>query len=339
MVNIAALRCGHSGAIEDLRNALFNHGYFYATDVADLPAEYIRGVYEYSGRVHALPASIKQKYAQRGGTGSYSGPDIGQPELQYEASGAVANVCGWDYSRARFSLGSSGEEGDARYPPASTLSPPFANVLDELYERQNKLARVLMTGLEAALELPERTLLNMFEGEEGGEGDYGTIRLLMYPGGTGLDPPTKAGPGIGAHTDFECFTLMHQNASGLQFMPRSGDGHGDWVDAPVLPADFVVIIGDMLERLTNGILLATPHRVLNTPHPRWSIIRFNAFAPGTVIRPLQQFVTDDRPVRYSPAVMQEHMETTMKNLEAGLGSWDVDGARSLSATYRYRHLE
>ena len=58
-----------------------------------------------------------------------------------------------------------------------------------------------------------------------------------------------------------------------------------------------------------------------------------------MIRPLQQFVTDDRPVRYSPAVMQEHMETTMKNLEAGLGSWDVDGARSLSATYRYRHLE
>ena len=55
-------------------------------------------------------------------------------------------------------------------------------------------------------------------------------------------------------------------------------------------AAFLVIIGDMFERLTNGMLRATPHRVCLTDHPRESIIRFNAFAPDTIIRPLDVFV-------------------------------------------------
>ncbi|EOD29610.1 hypothetical protein EMIHUDRAFT_233678 [Emiliania huxleyi CCMP1516] len=155
---------------------------------------------------------------------------------------------------------------------------------------------------------------------EDGAGDFGTIRLLHYPG-----------------DDFECFTLMHQNAPGLQLMPRQrgGGGHGGWVDAPVRPGEFVVTVGDMLERLTNGVLLATPHRVLPTHHARDSIIRFNAFAPHTLVAPLRPFVTADRPAAYSPVEMREHMETTMRNLEAGLGSWDTERQRSRSASYEY----
>jgi hypothetical protein len=33
--------------------------------------------------------------------------------------------------------------------------------------------------------------------------------------------------------------------------------------------------------------------------------------------------------------MREHMETTMRNLEAGLGSWDSEHQRSSSAKYEY----
>ena len=65
------------------------------------------------------------------------------------------------------------------------------------------------------------------------------------------------------------------------------------------PGEFIVIVGDMLERLINGALLATPHRVLPTAHPRSSIIRFNAFAPETLIAPLDAFVTPERPRAYS----------------------------------------
>ena len=90
--------------------------------------------------------------------------------------------------------------------------------------------------------------------------------------------------GIAPHTDFEVFTLMHQSAPGLQFLPvasappqlqQQGQGQQkeeeekaeeeeEWVDAPVVASDFVVIVGDVLERYTNGVLKATPHRVRNS---------------------------------------------------------------------------
>ena len=315
--------------VRHLRAALEERGYFYAANVDVLPEAYISSVYEYSRMAHALPANVKTKYAQRGGTGAYSGPDIGQLELQYEATGSPATVCGWDYSRTRFTLAAEDGGRDATYPSAAELQPPFASTLDELYARQDKLAMALLGGFEAALDLPPRTLRNMFVG-----GDFGTIRLLYYPGDTAATQNTT---GIGAHTDFECFTLMHQNAHGLQLMPRMADGgHGEWMDAPVRDAEFIVIVGDMLERLTNGTLLATPHRVLPTAHARSSIIRFNAFAPEVLIEPLPAFVGPARPPAYSSVRMREHMETTMRNLEAGLGSWDVERQRSRSAKYDYQ---
>ena len=367
LINMKKLR-RKSDEDDALRAALIEYGYFYAAGVQELSAGYIASIYEYSVAAHKLPPDVKMKYAQRGGTGVYSGPDIGQLELQYEADGIAARVCGWDYSRTRFTLGDTRAEGDDRYPSAEELTPYFPHVLDELYARQDALARVLLGGFERALELPAATLIDMFQGEEGG--DFGTIRLLQYPGDGSTGGEDGAGglvaslsetTGIGAHTDFECFTLMHQNAPGLQLMPRlksssGGDdggsssgssdvdggtfcGHGDWIEAPVRPSEFVVIIGDMLERLTNGVLLATPHRVLPTPHPRASIIRFNAFGPRTVVAPLDAFVTPDRPPRYSPVRMQQHMETTMTNLAAGLGSWDARARRSRSATYEYEALD
>lgn len=378
LVDISALKAGCQYATSDLRRALFSHGYFYATNVAELPATYIQSLYVYSARCHSLSLDIKRKYRQRdGGTGAYSGPDIGQPELQYEA-GVDARVCAWDYSRAQFSLAStascdegyvsregyvvvSGDDSndggnvDHRYPATNEIDPPFATVLDDCYTRQNALARVILGGFERALDLPSNTLLDMFETDDGG--DFGTIRLLHYPG-CGEQEDTLGGDssisittaemttGISAHTDFECFTLMHQSAPGLQILPRrrpdvnddysSGGGHyHEWMDMPVRPAEFVVIIGDMLERLTNGALLATPHRVLPMSHKRDSIIRFNAFAPSTVIAPLRPFVSVDRPVGYSPVLMKTHMEVTMKNLEAGKGSWDPEQQRSISARWDY----
>ena len=51
----------------------------------------------------------------------------------------------------------------------------------------------------------------------------------------------------------------------------------------VRDGEFVVIVGDVLERFTNGELVATPHRVVPTTHERFSIIRFNAVAESTVI--------------------------------------------------------
>jgi isopenicillin N synthase-like dioxygenase len=166
-------------------------------------------------------------------------------------------------------------------------------------------------------------------------GDLGTIRFIRYPPS---DPePDPDARGISAHTDFEFFTLMHQDKPGLQFMlpPGAGDEAGQWIDAPVRPESYVIIVGDMLERFTNGLLHATPHRVLPCPWQRHSIIRFVAVHPETLVEPMEQFITDARPRAYTAVTMHKHMETTLSNLAEGKGAWDMVTDRSITATYVY----
>ena len=235
LVDVSALLEGRSSAraraavAAAIGSALRTRGYFYAQRVHLLPAPYISSIYAFARRAHALPPHVKARYAQRGGTGAYSGPDIGQPEIEYEP-GKASPACSWDYMRERFSLAAEATGGTAgdRYPgEAEGLSPTFVEVLDDLYERQNVLTRALLSGIGAALGLPPDTLLDL-SGHGGGGGDMGTIRLISYPGEddalvNGGEGKGGGDVGIGAHTDFELFTLMHQDASGLQLLPRSAD--------------------------------------------------------------------------------------------------------------------
>ena len=254
-------------------DALRRRGYFYAAGVSPLPPDYIAETYGYLRRLHRLPQATKKRFASDNGSGGgYSGADVGVDELAYEA-GSTSTVRSWDYSPVGVNRRASAE----RYPGSDVIQPAFGEYAAELYERQNELARALMVGFAEALELPKATFSDMFgsaeEGGKEGKGDLGTIRLLCYPGVSGQlseQELATANHGISAHTDFEAFTLMHQDQPGLQFLPAStgegsegGEGgEGEWVDAPVRPGEFVVIVGDVLERFTNGVLKATPHKVL-----------------------------------------------------------------------------
>ena len=284
--------------------------------------------YGYLGKLHNLPKEIKQQYSQRDGHGAYSGADIGQAELAYDPT-TSASVRAWDYSRTRFTLKQGDEDGGGnRYPGIDVVEPDYTKFVDDLYERQDVLGTALMIAMAECLHLPPSTFSDMFRG-----GDFGTIRLLSYPETDG-ETAEAANIGISAHTDFEAFTLMHQDAAGLQFVPAESST-GEWIDAPVFKGSFVVIVGDVLERMTNGVLKATPHRVVTTSHRRQSIIRFNAVTAETIVAPLDSFITKDRPSSYSSVTMKTHMETTMKNLELGLGAWDEKTQQSLTASYLY----
>ena len=81
------------------------------------------------------------------------------------------------------------------------------------------------------------------------------FRIFHYP----PSQPTQDDWGVGEHTDYGLLTLLGQDGhAGLQV--RSGD---QWLDVPPDTDSFVCNIGDMLERLTGGRYLSTPHRVRN----------------------------------------------------------------------------
>ncbi|MCP5775935.1 isopenicillin N synthase family oxygenase, partial [Klebsiella pneumoniae] len=74
------------------------------------------------------------------------------------------------------------------------------------------------------------------------------LRLIHYP----YNPEVQDAEGIGAHTDYECFTLLLPTAPGLQVLNKTGE----WIDIPLIENTLVMNIGDMMEILSNGKYLA-----------------------------------------------------------------------------------
>jgi isopenicillin N synthase-like dioxygenase len=121
------------------------------------------------------------------------------------------------------------------------------------------------------------------------------MRLLRYPSQAHAAQGTF---GIGAHCDYECFTILGQDQVGGLLVQNSA---GEWIDAPPVPGTFVVNIGEMMARWTNDVFLATRHRVINaSQRKRWSIPFFFATNYDTLITCLECCKAPDAPAKYQP---------------------------------------
>ncbi|WP_225205723.1 isopenicillin N synthase family dioxygenase [Novosphingobium huizhouense] len=121
------------------------------------------------------------------------------------------------------------------------------------------------------------------------------LRLIHYP----FDPTAQDRPGIGAHTDYECFTLLYATTAGLQIVDRDGA----WRDVPLVPDSLIMNIGDMMEIMSNGRYLATRHRVKRVAQERYAFALFHACDYDHVVAPV---VRGEAP-RYAPLKSGEHL--------------------------------
>jgi isopenicillin N synthase-like dioxygenase len=81
------------------------------------------------------------------------------------------------------------------------------------------------------------------------------FRIFRYPPA----PPGDGGWGVAEHTDYGLLTILRQDdRGGLEVRTTAG-----WEAVPPLDGAFVVNLGDMLERMTDGAYRSTPHRVRN----------------------------------------------------------------------------
>jgi isopenicillin N synthase-like dioxygenase len=92
-----------------------------------------------------------------------------------------------------------------------------------------------------------------------------TLRMIHYLPMENAKPEDFTGWRAGAHTDFDCLTLLHQRTGqgGLQLCPGKEATGGDleWTDVPPLPGVVTCNIGDMLMRWSDDQLQSTLHRV------------------------------------------------------------------------------
>ncbi|RMI28071.1 isopenicillin N synthase family dioxygenase [Nocardia stercoris] len=217
----------------------------------------------------------------------------------------------------------TGEEGDHSPGSKPDLKEAFDTALDLPADDPDHLAGNPMLGPNVWPELPGfaeavtayyqavlaigRDLLGAFAIALGEDPDtflrFATktpsqLRLIHY----WEDPAAEDVQGIGAHTDFECFTLLKPTAPGLEVL----NGAGEWIDVPPLPDTFVINVGDMLELWTNGEFVATTHRVRKVTEERYSFPLFFNVDYDTVVAPLPQFADTDGP-RRAPLRAGEHL--------------------------------
>ncbi|HUW79617.1 MAG TPA: 2-oxoglutarate and iron-dependent oxygenase domain-containing protein [Acidocella sp.] len=130
-------------------------------------------------------------------------------------------------------------------------------------------------------------------------------RIVYYPSQDGAIDEDQIG--IGAHSDYECFTILAQHeVPALQVLNAAGE----WIAAPPIPGTFVVNIGDMMARWSNDLFVSTIHRAINTTgRPRYSIPFFLGLNYDTLIDVLPGCVTPERPRKYEPVVAGDYVQS------------------------------
>ena len=186
--------------------------------------------------------------------------------------------------------------------PWPAALPDFAMLTYAYHQKMVGLAQVMLRGIALSLDLPE----GYFEDKT--RNPISIQRMLHYPPQDRvLDESVM---GIGAHTDYGNLTILAQDdVGGLQVMNRDGF----WVEAPPIPETFVINIGDLIQRLTNGVYLANLHRVINvTGRERYSIPFFLDADYDAVFAPLDSCITADNPSAYAPVTCGEHKFSRFK---------------------------
>jgi len=140
------------------------------------------------------------------------------------------------------------------------------------------------------------------------------MRLLHYP-------PIEGEPGsnvrAGAHEDINTITLLlGAEEAGLELLTRDGR----WIPVAPNPGELVVNIGDMLQRLTNGVLRSTTHRVVNPPAARRGFSRYSMpfflhFRSDFLIEPVPGTVPAGEQQKWPAITANDYLQERLREIK------------------------
>lgn len=203
--------------------------------------------FEFSERFFALPNEVKAKYPMLKGTNS-----------------------GWEYmAQVRPSTGTADrkESYQITLPRMASLWPSdeevknFKSVMLK-FERLNwELGMKVLSCFAIKLGFDEEFFTHRHD--PASPMYQSTLRLLHYLAMENAKPEDFNNWRAGAHTDFDCLTLLHQRTGqgGLQVCPGKEFASQEWTTVEPLPGVITCNIGDMLMRWSDDELQSTLHRV------------------------------------------------------------------------------
>jgi isopenicillin N synthase-like dioxygenase len=160
-----------------------------------------------------------------------------------------------------FSIGPYNAASGQLAPRFPAQPVDFEAALSAYYRALEQLARLLLHIFAVALQLPnpESWFANKMNRH------ISALRILNYPpiiitnnkdNTTSISTTVEGQLRASAHTDYGVFTILKSGGPGLQVkkdvIVEDGQNHHDWIDVPNLNDTFIINIGDLMQRWTNG---------------------------------------------------------------------------------------
>jgi isopenicillin N synthase-like dioxygenase len=322
---------------DQIRSACTNTGFFYITSHG-VPESSRQGILTQAQRFYStLSREQKDKLHVRSN-------DLGigwEPSEYTSIAGDIETKEAFNFGYEA-SMDRSGGDGkyrnldgsdhNANLWPSEEDLPGFKAGVSEYYSQVLDLARHMFRLFALSLGLEEKHFDHMTTHPGG------IARLMYYPAPRAAatpSPPTSASTedsdeqdepiGLGAHSDYECFTLLlSSSVPGLEILLPSGH----WHIASPPPNSFIVNVADFMMRWTNGVYKSTIHRVVNRgQETRYSVPFFFSVNYDEVVNTLETCLQEGEVSRWKPIkageYILERLKTTTKDGKGFEGNEDV----------------
>jgi isopenicillin N synthase-like dioxygenase len=291
------------GFAQALGRSFEDYGFAIISDHG-IPDDLIHRAEEKAKAFFALPEEVKRKYSIPGGGGARGYTPFGIET----AKGAKAHDLKefWHVGR----------ELPAGHPFRDTMAdnvwpsevPGFRETFLELYDAFDRSGLKVLRAIARFLKIDEDYFADTVR-----DGNS-VMRLLHYPP---QSEPTGEHVRAGAHEDINTITLLlGAEEAGLELLTRDGR----WIPVSPKPGEMVINIGDMLQRLTNGRLRSTSHRVVN-PTPdraskaRYSMPFFLHFRPDFLIEALPGTMAAGEQPKWPPITAHEFLQERLREIK------------------------
>ncbi|KAK8914496.1 Gibberellin 20 oxidase 2 [Platanthera zijinensis] len=305
-----------------LKQACLDSGFFYVIG-HDISEDLINEVFVQSRRFFELPLHKKMELLRNEKHRGYT-PTLDElldPKNQVDG----------DYKEGYY-IGVEALEDDpqAEKPfygpnqwPSEDILPGWRTLMEQYHKEALRVSRAIAKLIALALDLDA----DFFDRPKMLDEPIATLRLLHYDGGK-ISDPTMGIYGCGAHSDYGLITLLAtDDVTGLQVtweivICKDKDARPQiWEFVPPLKGGFIVNLGDMLERWSNGVFRSTLHRVVVDGRERYSIAYFVEPSHECVVECLPSCTSEMNPPKYPAITCAQYLSQRYKDTHVDLSSY------------------
>ena len=291
------------GFAQKLGRSFEDYGFAIIADHG-IPDALIHRAEEKAKAFFALPEEVKRKYLVPGGGGARGYTPFGIET----AKGAKAHDL-----KEFWHVGRHLPEGhrfrdhmpDNLWP---SEVPSFRDTFQELYGTFDTAGLKVLKAIARYLKIDEHFF------EDAVRDGNSVLRALHYPP---QKEPTGQHIRAGAHEDINAITLLlGAEEAGLELLTKDKR----WIPVSPRPGELVINIGDMLQRLTNGRLRSTSHRVVNpaperAAHARYSMPFVLHFRSDFCIEALPETVPAGEQPKWPPITANDYLQERLREIK------------------------